>query len=77
MAAPGFLSHYLSDSLSYVQRHITVNKNVFSASLNKTFPFFPLQKNCYTLMFLTTLFIHKVVFIHSLLFGSLELSALF
>ena len=35
MAAAGFLSHYLS-----VRRHITGDKNVLSASLNKTFPSF-------------------------------------
>ena len=40
MAAAGFLSHYLSGPLPYVRRHITVNKNVLSASLNKTFPSF-------------------------------------
>ena len=38
MAAAGFLSHYLCGfNLPYVRRHITVNKNVLSASLNKTF----------------------------------------
>ena len=31
-------SHYLSGTLPYVRRHITVHKNVLSASLNKTFP---------------------------------------
>ena len=40
MAAAGFLSHYLSGPLPYVQRHITVKENVLSASLNKTFPSF-------------------------------------
>ena len=34
------LSHYLSGPLPYVRRHITVNKMCWSASLNKTFPFF-------------------------------------
>ena len=29
-----------SGPLPYVRRHITVNKNVLSASLNKTFPSF-------------------------------------
>ena len=32
------LSCYLNDPLPYVWCHITVNKNVLSASLNKTFP---------------------------------------
>ena len=36
VAAAGFLSHYLSSHLPYVRRHITVNKNVLSATLNKT-----------------------------------------
>ena len=40
VAAAGFLSRYLCGSLPYVRRHITVNKNVLSASLNKTFPSF-------------------------------------
>ena len=31
-----FLSHYLNVPLPYVQRHITINKNVLSVSLNKT-----------------------------------------
>ena len=44
MAAAGFLSRYMSGSLPYVCRHITVNKNM----LNITFPsflpsFLPLQ----------------------------------
>ena len=34
MAAAGFLSRYMSGSLPYVSRHITVNTNVLSASLN-------------------------------------------
>ena len=38
-----FLSHYLSCPLPYVRRHITVKYNVFSASLNKTFPSFLFQ----------------------------------
>ena len=37
VAAAGFFSHYPSGPLPYAQRHITVNKNVLSASLNKTF----------------------------------------
>ena len=37
MEAAGFLSRSLSGPLPYVRRHITVNKNVLSASLNKTF----------------------------------------
>ena len=41
VAAAGFLSHYLNGPLPYVRRHITVNKNVLSASLNNTFPSFP------------------------------------
>ena len=36
----GFLSRYLNGPLPYVWRHITVNKNVLSAPLNKTFPSF-------------------------------------
>ena len=36
----GFLSRYVNGPLPYVRRHITVNKNVMSASLNKTFPSF-------------------------------------
>ena len=32
-------SHYLSGTLPYVRRHITINK-LLSASLNKTFPSF-------------------------------------
>ena len=43
-----FLSHYLSGPLPYVRRHITVNKNVLSASLNKTFPSFHLYTNTAT-----------------------------
>ena len=31
----------LSGTLPYVRRHITGNKNVLSASLNKTFPSLP------------------------------------
>ena len=38
MAAAVFLSRYPNGLLPYVRRHITVNKNVLSASLNKTFP---------------------------------------
>ena len=34
----GFLSRYPNGPLPYVRRHITVNKNVSSASLNKRFP---------------------------------------
>ena len=37
VSAAGFLSRYLNGCLPYVRRHITVNKNVLSASLNKTF----------------------------------------
>ena len=40
MAAAGFLSHYMSGPLPYVRLHITIKKNVLSASLNKTFPSF-------------------------------------
>ena len=40
VGAAGFLSRYLSDPLPYVRRHITVNTNVLSASLNKTIPSF-------------------------------------
>ena len=40
MVAAGFHAAYLNGPLPYVQRHITVNKNVLSASLNKTFPSF-------------------------------------
>ena len=40
VAAAGFLSHYLSGPLPYAGWHITVNKNVLSESLNKTFPYF-------------------------------------
>ena len=40
VAAAGFLSCYLSGPLPYVCRHI--NKNVLSASLNKTLPSFQL-----------------------------------
>ena len=40
MAAAGFLSRYLCGPIPYVWRHITVNKNVLSTSLNKTFPSF-------------------------------------
>ena len=43
MAAAGFLSRYLNGPLPYVLLHITVNKNVLSALLNKTFPSFTLQ----------------------------------
>ena len=39
MVAAGFLSHYLSSSLPYVRRHITINK-ILSASLNKILPSF-------------------------------------
>ena len=35
-----FLSHYLNGTLPYVRCHITINKNVLSASLSKTFPSF-------------------------------------
>ena len=35
-----FLSRYLGGPLPYGRRHITVNKNVFSTSFNKTFPSF-------------------------------------
>ena len=35
MAAAGFHSRYLNGPLPYVQRHITINKNVLSALLNK------------------------------------------
>ena len=35
-----FLYHFLNGPLPYVRRQITVNKNVLSASLNKTFPSF-------------------------------------
>ena len=45
MVAAGFLSHYLTGPLPYVRRHITVNYNVLSASLNKTFPSFIHSKN--------------------------------
>ena len=38
VVAAGFPSPYLNSPLPYV--HITVNKNVLSASLNKTFPSF-------------------------------------
>ena len=38
VSTAGFLSRYLNGCLPYVRRHITVNKNVLSASLNKTFP---------------------------------------
>ena len=34
----GFLSHCLNGPLPYVRCHITVDKNVLSVSLNKTFP---------------------------------------
>ena len=34
------LSRYPNGPLPYVRRHITVNKNVLSASLNKIFPSF-------------------------------------
>ena len=46
----GFLSRYLNGPLPYVRRHITVNKNVLSASLNKTFPSFihSLHVYCFT-----------------------------
>ena len=40
MAAAGFFSGYLNGPLPYVSRHITVNENVLSASLNKAFPSF-------------------------------------
>ena len=40
MATAGFLSRYLNGPLPYVRRHKSVIKNVLSASLNKTFPFF-------------------------------------
>ena len=40
MVTAGFPSCYLNGPLPYVQLHITVNKNVLSASLNKTFPSF-------------------------------------
>ena len=40
VAAAGLLSRYLNGPLPYVRRHITVNKNVLTASLNKTFPSF-------------------------------------
>ena len=39
-AETGFLSRYLNGPLPYVWRHITITKNVVSASLNKTFPSF-------------------------------------
>ena len=38
MAAACFFSRYLNSPLPYVLRHITVNKNVFSASLKKPCP---------------------------------------
>ena len=44
MAAVGFLSRSLNGPLPYVRCHITVNKNVLSASLNKTFPSFLLSE---------------------------------
>ena len=34
------LSRYLNGPLPYIRRHITVNKNVLSVSLNKMFPSF-------------------------------------
>ena len=40
VSAAGFLSRYLTGPLPYVRRHITVNDNVLSTSLNKTFPSF-------------------------------------
>ena len=36
----------LSGTMPYVEHHITVNKNVLSASLNKTFPSFLTIKVC-------------------------------
>ena len=48
----GFLSQCLSGPLSYVRRHITVNKMCSSATLNKTFPSFLYQQSCFYL-FLT------------------------
>ena len=41
-AAAGFFSRYLNGPLLYPRRHITVNKNVLSVSLSKTFHSFPL-----------------------------------
>ena len=41
VVAAGFFSHCLSGPLRYVWYHITINKNVLNALLNKTFPFFP------------------------------------
>ena len=38
VAAACFLCRYLNSSLPYIQRHITVTKNVFCASLNITVP---------------------------------------
>ena len=37
----GFVSCYWNGPLPYVRCHITVNKNVMSVLLNKTFPSFP------------------------------------
>ena len=40
MAAAGFLSRYMSGPVPYVSRHITVKKNVLSASVNNFFSSF-------------------------------------
>ena len=42
----GFLYRYLNGPFPYVCSHITVNKNVLSASLNKTFPSFLQPCSC-------------------------------
>ena len=40
MAAAGFLCRYLNGPLPYASCHITVDKNVLSVSLYRTFPSF-------------------------------------
>ena len=57
----GFLSHYLSGPLPYAKRHITVNKNVLSASLNKTFPSFSFQSINLVLFLFCILFMYLTV----------------
>ena len=51
MAAADLVSRYLSGPLPYVWRYITVNKNVLSALLNKTFPSFLNYSSVPTLLY--------------------------
>ena len=61
MVAADFLSCYLNGPLPYIRRHITVNKNVLSTLLIKTFPSFQL------IIFLSSSVFVKVIFLITLL----------